>query len=210
MLLLTLAAAAGAYTAPVPIDPQDWISAYFHFPARGVQNDVLTVVTADIIVNPYGGISDCRARATQGNPNMAEYTCKILRGTGSKFKPARDPSGKRMYGLYRQNVAWWTSAQRGTPPPKYEHPVEFRMTVDRIPPDTEDPESTEIQFAVDVAGNGSSCSPTGTEGQAVLGQLACQRLANSLRVQPATDRKGRPVPSVQNARVKVILAKAAN
>lgn len=181
--------------------PDRWIDPSFDFPKRAVGEEELTYVVAELTVNPHGYVSDCHARAFYGNPNMAAYTCELLR-LRAEFEPARDPSRRRMYGVYRQGVGWWKSDKK--PPPSPEEtarPTTFEVRLDRLPAGTEQPPIAGIQFYVDANGNGSSCTPARDSNNRELGEIACERLEGSLRVTPAKDRRGRPVPSVQTATV---------
>jgi hypothetical protein len=210
MILVAIAAAAaaaeaGTYTAPVPRHLDSWIAPVLDFPVRGIEKEVFNIVDVHLTVNQYGGMAACSARSVRGNPNMAEYTCDILKNR-TEFKPARDPSGKRMFGVYRVTINWWLSEDK-PPPEDYDRPAEFQLETNALPTDPKD-RLVSIQFAVDTAGNGSSCSAAEYEENAALAQSACERLAGRLRVQPARDRGGRPVPSVQAARVKFVLANA--
>ena len=204
MLLSLAAAAAGLYTAPVPVHKDTWISPALDFPVRGVKADALNVVVVELTVNPYGGMSDCQGRATHGNPNMAGYVCDVLKNR-TTFKPARDPAGKRMWGVYRQTFVWWL-ADKAMPPENYDRPANFQLEFDRLPPGVKDGAAGEIQFVIDTAGNGSSCSPTEANSDPAFMQMVCERLSTRLHFPPAKDRAGRPVPSVQNAWIRLGLS----
>lgn len=203
MILLMLAATLGTYTAPVPVHRDSWISAAIDFPVKGVDRNTFTGVAVDITVTPRGGVSECRGRAIAGNPGMAGYTCKLL-AARALFEPARDPSGRRMFGVHRDLFYWVNVDQPATL--KHRADVQFEVKVPQLPAGTKEPAIALVQFAVDPVGSASSCSPVPKE--TALAQLACAALGPAFRAEPARDRKGRPVPSVQNARVRLILAGA--
>lgn len=201
MIALALAAAIAAYSAPVPVYRDTWISPAIDFPQRGINSDSYTLMTTELTVNPHGGLIGCRAKIIAGNAGMGRYTCALLK-TRALFEPARDPSGRRMYGIDRE-VIGWALLQKLSPPVDIPGAAQFEVKVSRLPSGMKQPARSKIQFAVDVGGSISSCSPLRDDKEPALAQLACGALGPAFHVEPALDNKGRPVPSVQNATVEL-------
>jgi hypothetical protein len=205
-MFLALAAAAAAYTAPVPIDRSTWIVAYWDFPKNAVDVNTYTSVAAVLTVSPHGGVSSCTAKVTAGDARMADYTCKLLR-VRAHYEPARDPSGRRLYGIDRERIAWYL-AKDGKARTDIPVPSDYRVTVDKLP-DGAKAAAADIQFAVDQAGHATECRPYGdSESEPHLAQMACEALGPSFTAAPARDRKGQPVISVQSASVQLLAAQA--
>jgi hypothetical protein len=208
-MIFVLAAAAAAlapptghYTAPLAKYADSWIAPYFDWPEGAVQAGTYTAVSFELTVNPYGGISDCKVIKVVGNGGMGDLTCKLLRAR-ARFDPARDQSGARLYGIYRNSIVWWlpTDSQRSWHSPEN---AQYRITVDQLPPGTKEPAVAYIQFAVDQAGQASSCTPEGKEHRE-LAEIACAHLGPVFKSAPARDRSGRLVDSVQDAKVELVV-----
>jgi hypothetical protein len=195
-----LASPTGHYTAPVAKFSDSWIEPYFDWPEGAVQEGTYTAVSFELTVNPYGGIVGCKVTNVVGREGMGELTCRLLR-VRARFDPARDPSGKRLHGIYRNTIVWWApkESQTGWHPPEY---AQYKVTVDRLPTGA-DGRPAYIQFFVDAQGQASACSPEGKERRE-LAAIACQRLGAVFKSEPARDRSGRPVDSVQDAKVELV------
>lgn len=174
------------------------ISAFLDWPKRGISRNDYASITAEITVDPRGYASDCQARATAGNPNMAPYTCALLRQR-SEFKPARDPAGHKIYGLHRSHFVWWNS----------DKPVDDVVIYDfvahvggNVPIEKAD-QLTRINYAVDTTGRVLSCWAGAADAKSALVAASCEQLPASLQ-KAVSDRKGKSVLSVQDAVVKVV------
>ncbi len=207
MIALLLAAAAAAaspapdrYSAPVAKYSDSWIEPYFDWPEGAVQQGTYTAVSFELTVNPYGGIVGCKVTNVVGREGMGELTCRLLR-VRARFDPARDPSGRRLHGVYRNTMVWWAQedGQTGWRPPEY---AQYKVTADRLPPDAKT-RTAYIQFFVDTQGQASGCSPEGKDRRE-LATIACERLGPVFKSEPAHDRRGRAVDSVQDAKVELV------
>lgn len=199
--MIAFAAASAGYTGPIPVYRDSWLSPAIDFPISGINADSYTQVAVELTVDPHGGAFDCRAKVVAGNSGMAAYTCKLLK-VRALFDPARDPSGRRMYGVDREMFNW-VMIDKLKPPFSIPRSAHFELKVPHLPPGTKQPAFGRIQFAVDVGGNASACSPAKDEKERALAELACAALGENFHVEPARDRKGQPVASVQNADVKL-------
>src|SRR3954447_19587552 len=150
--MISMLAAAGIFTAPVPAMTADWFSPVYDWPNKGIGNE-LVVVEAAITVNPYGYIQDCAARVRLGIPQLGPYICERLKLRG-EFDPARDAEKHRIYGVYRTSIALWGGQGKF---PKYDS-SDFQIAGPSAPGTDVDP--FVIQFAVEANGrpNSSSCS----------------------------------------------------
>jgi hypothetical protein len=204
--MIHLLAAAAVYSAPVPAMNYDWFSAVYDFPRNGIKENELVIVQVDNTINPHGYIQGCTGHVYAGIPQMGPYVCSRLRQRG-EFDPARDPSGRRMFGVYRTFVVLWTGSKRENFPKDYRH-TDFDVSVPASI-DLGKEKSVVVQFAVDAQGHTSSCSQAAVVGYGLYKEkqsvnpaamsLACEAVPTKLHVEPAHDSSGKPVASVQNA-----------
>jgi hypothetical protein len=210
-MLASLVTAAAIFSAPVPAMNYDWFSPVYDWPA-GMKKDELVDVEVDNTINPYGYIEGCTAHVYIGNPGMGPYLCARLRQRG-EFDAARDPNGHRLYGIFRAFVVLMNTNQPVTDPPKNIRWTDFDIQVPATP-DLEKQKFITIQFAVDTNGTPSSCSLVPVVGYglekkpqtvdpAVVAQ-ACAALPVNMHPEPARNRSGAVVPSVQTAEVGLI------
>jgi hypothetical protein len=201
MILLT---AAALFTAPVPLFKDTWLNYWLDFPRKGVKPNVLTVVAVEITVGTDGDSHGCRASVTAGNPQMAPYTCRLLHDR-AMFRAARGPEGQKMFGVHRTFIAWWQGKEE---PPQDARFWDFEVAVDSLPVEMKPHARMQIMFAVDTAGQTSACRAEKDDGDPRLAQIACDQLLTKFTPAVAKDRKGRLVPSVQNANVHFVLSAA--
>lgn len=209
MLLSTiLAGAAAVYTAPAPPRNDQWYAGVFSFPESQLSEDEVSQVLVELTVDPGGASLSCRSRAISGNPQLGAFACRQINGR-ARFSPAKAPDGSRMYGVYR---TYFSMSAGNTPPTRRpaDRAFEIALTVPVPKP------SLFIQFAVDAGGTliPASCSlvpATGVGSQRmkqtvepVFVSQVCAAIPAKLKLEPATDSMGTPVPSVQNAYLTVV------
>jgi len=209
MISLLLAAAvaaspAGQYTAPVARYSDSWIVPYLDWPRSGVPKGTYTAASVELTVNSYGGVSGCKVVKVVGAAGMGDLTCDLLR-VRARFDPARDPSGRRLWGIYRTRIIWWAPeddmAKDWRPPAD----ANYQVTVDALPSSAKRPAVAWIQFAVDKTGQASGCNGVSeADEDREFAQLACERLGPTFKSEAALDRGGRPVDSVQTATVELM------
>lgn len=149
-----------------------------------------------------GRVHACEIEQSSGNPRIDLYTCELTRKR-ALFRPARSPAGDVTYGVYRVPVVWATKPLDLLPSGDLSVPVK------ELPKGVHPPISVRLMFAVDNAGQISSCDgePPWSSGirpnNPALVSIACDQLLRSWKAAPAKDEKGRSVSSVQNATVVI-------
>lgn len=209
MLFSVLFAAATA-AAPVPNMKTDWWSNYYDTPARGLAPGEISLVVAEITVNKYGGVDGCSGNAFVGNPQMGPYVCSRLK-MRAKFKPARDPEGKKVVGIFRKMITVANLVPDGSSTFRFKAP-RFGISVPAEPGVTDD-SPFEIQFYLAADGQVSHCSLIEEVGinlerhkQNVdprTVERACTQVPVQLKPVPLRDKRGNPIPTSQNALVTV-------
>lgn len=207
--MLLMLAAAAAISAPVPAMNYDWFSGVYDWPNKGVGKNQLVNIAVDVTVNPYGYMQSCVSHVRSGLQALGPYVCSRL-GARAEFDVARDARGRRVYGIYRTSVVLWNGDAKDLP----KHIETSNFTISRndgvAAPDNG---TFTIQFAVDADGHPSTCNLAPTVGyglnrrkqqiEAPLVEQACKDLPLKMHIEPARDRSGRAVPSVQTADVSV-------
>jgi hypothetical protein len=200
--MLSLLAAAAAFSAPEPQYIDSWISPAIDFPQKGIQKSELVLLAIEVTVNPQGYVELCRSQILSGNPKMGPYTCKLI-GFRALFRPARDLSGRKAFGVFRFHVGWWNGD--GPPPTDKQQNWDFEVTAQGSPASMKPPEINRIQFAVDASGQILACDAESKEMSADLARLACGQLTQQLSIAPAKTRSGKVVPSIQDAVVHIVV-----
>ena len=199
--------AAAAATAPVPTMTMDWWSNYYDTPGRGLALGELSVVVAEIMVDRRGHFAACNGQTYQGNPRMGPYVCERLQKRAD-FSPARGPDGQKIMGVYRKLIIV-ANVRKETrfPAPRFGI---------RIPGTAQTASSNnpfEIQFYLDANGLVSDCSLIAAVGinlerhkqlvEPAAVQRACAEVSTQMKPVPPRDKKGIPIPTVQNAIVTI-------
>ena len=211
--MIAVLAATAVFSAPVPAMNYDWFSAVYDWPNKGIGRNELVNVGVDVTVNPYGYMQSCASHVRSGAPALGPYICSRL-GARAEFDPARDANGRRIYGIYRTSVVLWNGDGKNLP--KDFETSNFTIA-NEAKVNTPDTDSFMIQFAVDAEGRPSSCSLVPTLGyglyrikqqvDSALVNQACSELPSKMHAEPARDRSGRAVASVQTATVRVVSPK---
>ena len=209
-MMLSLLAAAAAATAPVPAMTTDWWSNHYDTPKKGLAPGEVSLVVAEITVTQRGAVGACVGRAYVGNPQMGPYVCSRLK-LRAKFRPARDPEGKKVVGIYRKMITVANLAPDGSSTFSFKTP-RFGISVPAEPGVTSD-SPFEIQFYLAADGQMSSCSLIEEVGinlerhkQNVdprTVERACAQVPVQLKPVPPRDKGGNPMPTAQNALVTV-------
>jgi hypothetical protein len=200
--MLPLVFAAAAFSAPESIHADSWISPAIDFPRSGVPKDTLVMNAIEVTVNRYGRPEGCRVYASIGNPKMAPYTCRLIQ-LRAMFKPARDESGRRAYGVYRNRLYWYLSDKRELP--KVERAGDFQVPIDHAPPgEAKLPFHELIEFVVDENGQVRDCKGAGDWKDPSFASIACKQLPTRFSIAPARTRQGKAVASVQLATVEFV------
>ena len=199
--------AAAVATAPVPVMTMDWWSNYYDTPRRGLALGELSVVVAEIIVDSRGRFAACDGRTYRGNPQMGPYVCSRLR-MRANFSPARGPDGQKVTGLYRKLIIV-ANVRKET---RYQAP-RFGIYIPGSAQTNSSENPFEIQFYLDANGQVSNCSLIDAVGinlerhkqtvDAAAVQRACAEVSTQLKPVPPRDKKGNPIPTMQNAMVTI-------
>nr|WP_294170996.1 hypothetical protein [uncultured Sphingomonas sp.] len=192
--MITLVAAAAAFSAPVPLDQNTWFVGFRGQPKEGP----FTVVASEITVNQYGYVEGCRAQVAVGMPAWAPFTCALIKRR-ARFQPARI-AGRRTFGVFRLRTLW----SQGGPLPEDKPTWDFVIPLSTAPIDLEPFSVTKIAFAVDANGRIQGCGAKGSWKHPELANIACAALPQKLAIEPTKDRRGKPMDSVQDAAVRFV------
>ncbi len=93
---------------PIPVrvanDPGSWISTADYRPSW-VRRDWAGRVGFALSLDANGKVRDCRVTTSSGHAQMDEATCRLIRQR-ARFTAARDSSGAKVAGDYRNSVVW--------------------------------------------------------------------------------------------------------
>jgi hypothetical protein len=176
------------------------------FPSSIMRQQDTAIVGVRLTIDPVGKLQACSAEFTSVLANLDAYTCDIIRRR-AQFQPARGPDGQSAYGIIRTPITWTVNADS----PR--SPADLELTVSRLPKGIKSPAVARLMFAVDERGHPSSCQQEEPPAPAVpalppeLVKIACAELLQSYVAIPARDASGRPVASVQDARVNFSVAR---
>jgi hypothetical protein len=204
MFWIALAGAA-QLSAPQPVNLDKWFS-FEDVPTYLVEKDSgVWLVGIRVDVAPDGSIQRCEAEKSSRIPELDKLTCSIVLLRG-RFLPARSTSGSPATGVYRDSVSWSVGA--GTAEAPYASNPDVDVYVQSLPRGIKSPTFVRVMFAVDQAGNKSSCvaepgpSMQKINNDPVLVPIACEQVMSTYRATPAKDGLGNPVPSIQDALVR--------
>ena len=116
LTLLSLATAAvPPAPAPQPIGIAGWITAS-DYPPLARRRGVEGLVSYRLDVDAAGTVTGCSVTLSSGQASLDQPTCDLLRQR-SRFKPARDASGKAVGASYSGRVRWRLPAPLESLPP---------------------------------------------------------------------------------------------
>jgi len=173
-------------------------------PIRMVPEGAWRRVGVRVTVDAEGKIQSCEIESTSGNPQLDSYTCAIIRKR-AKPQPARWSDGTPTYAVIRTVVSYSVNA---TVPPES---GDIELTVNQLPQGLKSPAFAQVMFAVDEKGHPSFCSEEGriwkplADKAPELIKIACDQIMKNWVPKPARDLSGKPVRSIQDARIKFIV-----
>jgi hypothetical protein len=200
-----IAFAAAQISAPVPLNKKSLFSAD-DFP-RSVASRFGTgfwQVGVQLTVRPDGSLQSCDIDRTSGVAELDRRSCDIIHQR-AKFAPA-SLNGKQVYGIYRTTIGW-ALADAPVQVPRVDNP-ELDLSVQSLPPPLQPPVVVRVMFAVDAAGQLSSCtaepglSLEHANNVPALVSIACEQLVATFKPAPPRDAQGTPVASVQDAVIR--------
>lgn len=192
--LLVLASVSAAVPTPKSL----WFE--FHdYPMKAFEKRWEGVTRFDLLVNPNGRVAKCTISESSGHEELDDTTCSLA-SFRARFLPARGPSGKPAYGVYRSQAIWVIpehSLDNTAPGP------DLQVSVNKLPDGTQNPPAVQVAYMVDAQGQVSACSALkGSPAQpAALVDVACRQVASRLTHQPAITENGQTVPVVRTAAV---------
>jgi TonB family protein len=194
-------ALAAQLSAPEP--RQMWLS-NDDTPVAELAGRASAVVKIRLTVTPHGRLVRCDIESSSGNIRIDNHTCDLALKR-AQFKPARSPDGAPSYGVYRVPVIW---AAR---PMNFKPAGDVVAEISTRPKGVRMPANVGVMFAVDTQGQISGCSdqapvfPGAKRNNPALVPIACDRFVRTFKSAPATDERGDPVHSIQNANVLIVL-----
>jgi len=209
MLWIALAA---QLSAPVPTNLADWF-VYDDFPAYLIDREPgVWAVGVRVTVGSDGRIQRCEVESSSGEARLDELTCRKVRESAT-FRPAMSAGGSAAPGVYRTYIAWDVT-QAPTPTSRVSN-ADLNLSVASLPSGIASPAAVRVMFAVDQQGRMTSCAAEPTQPfeqvakDPALVAVACDQLMASYKPVPAKDSTGNPIPSVQDAIVRFLLASQA-
>ncbi|MEQ1541764.1 MAG: energy transducer TonB [Novosphingobium sp.] len=104
-----LFACAGAVSAhpdrAAPLNnPGSWVNVQ-DYPAEALRNEEEGITRFTLRIAPDGSVSACNVTQGSGSAALDAKTCEILL-VRARFRPATDPSGKPVEGVWSSSVRW--------------------------------------------------------------------------------------------------------
>ena len=93
-----------AQTAPVPIDPADWIT-HDDYPVAALQQGLSGTVEVAFAVDPTGRTTGCSITKSSGSAILDDAACNAMLPR-ARFEPAKDAGGKAVAGTSPRRVRW--------------------------------------------------------------------------------------------------------
>jgi len=180
------------------------------FTPDDVPIDILPVPFAGFVgirltVQPDGKVQDCAIEKSSGIRELDNQTCGIATKR-AKFPPPIGSAGTPVYAIYRSDIVYAVSE---SPTQPHLHIGDFYLPVVRLPQGLKDPVQLRIKFDVDPQGHAANCEDEAAPGRDAhdpqLIAAACAKLQTAYTPVVAKDEAGRPVPSIQDATVAVIV-----
>jgi hypothetical protein len=186
--------------AAQPIKYPSWFS-YDDVPVALIPEGTMRRVAVRVLIRPNGSLQGCEVELSSGDPKIDVYTCGLILKR-ARYSPARWSDGSPTFGVVRLPVVWSVGDVRPSL-----GPGDLEITENRLPKGVRSPAFVGTIFAADEQGRASSCmaepATAGTPpSDPTLVTVACARLIAAYRAIPARDENGKPVRSVQNARVR--------
>ena len=169
-----------------------------------------------LLISDKGAPTGCEITHSSGWDDLDAATCSAL-VRRARFEPALDSEGRRAAGSYIGYMTWLVPgrASKGA----FDAPMsELTITIAQGAKDIVFPATAFVALAVDPGGRLSDCTPTirNSRSKALeadravrdeLGAAACVETVRTLNFRPMTDATGRPIASIQTARVRFELAR---
>ncbi len=197
-------ALAAQIAAPVPGDGTLWFRPDDTPVDLLIKGTGLWQTSVRLTVTPEGTLQSCDIEKSSGIRDLDNWTCKLLLRR-AKFQAARI-DGAPTFGVFRTSIIWavadapWDTSKMAIP--------DIEVSVRQLPAGLASPTYVRVMFVVDEAGAKSSCTaedlktPDRKTNHPALVPVACEQVLKLLNAAPVTDRTGKRVVSVQNARVR--------
>ncbi len=191
-MLGVLVLLAGSVVAATPATPLPWFE-FRDYPMKAFEKNQEGITRFQLLVSPDGSIANCKVFSSSGHEELDKTTC-FLAEKRVKFRPALDPDGRAVWGVYRSQAIWAIPDHRLYAPPA----PDLEVTLNKLPDNTVKPAAVKLAYAVDASGNPSSCTmmPDSLRQPQVLIDLGCKQLLESADHKPVIGPNGQPVPAV--------------
>ena len=140
-----------------PATPLPWFDLN-DYPTKAFEREWQGTTNFDVIVNPQGGLVDCKIAKSSGHEMLDRQACWVAMKR-ARFTPAIGTDGQRAYGVYRSQVVWArpdrSGMQRNLGP-------DLEVSVNQLPPGATGSAAVKLAYFVDATGNPSACTPCPT------------------------------------------------
>lgn len=198
MLSFGLSLLTSAVVAATPITPEPWFDLAEDYPMKAFEKKWEGISQFQLLITPEGAIAGCTITRSSGHKELDDKTC-FLTEKRVEFRPARDSGGRPVFGIYRGEIRWAMPERslvaQATP--------DLEVSVNKLPAGTVEPPAVKLAYAVDSAGNTSSCSmmPSSLKQPQLLVELGCKELMRHENGKPVLGPGGQPVPAVRTGAV---------
>ncbi len=197
MPALLLSLISSAVVAATPITPAPWFE-FRDYPMKAFEKNWEGVTRFELLVAPDGRVADCKIIGSSGHEELDETTC-FLATKRAKFRPAHGPDSNPVWGVYRSQALWALPEHSIAAPPA----PDLEVSVNKMPEGATEPVAVKLAYAVDRAGNPSSCTimPSSLKQPPVLVELGCQELLQQVKGQTVIGPSGQPIAAVKTGAV---------
>jgi TonB family protein len=199
MMSIALSLLANTVVAATPITPPPWYNFAEDYPMKAFERRWEGITEFQLLVAPDGAIANCKVTKSSGHDILDTQAC-FLAQKRVKFRPARGPDGRPVWGVYRSEALWALpnhTLPGGAGP-------DLEVSLNKLPAGATEPPAVKLAYSVDPQGNTSACTvmPTSLKQPSVLVDLGCKELLSREQGKPVIGPSGEPVAAVKTGAVK--------
>jgi TonB family protein len=193
--------AASALVRAVPVgSPGSWMND-MDYPAGAARRKEEGIVGFSMLIAPDGRVAKCDVTTSSGFPDLDQRTCAVML-VRTKFKPAHDENGKRVYDRYRAFLTWRLPGKQGgrNPLGRPVYEPDMILEVQKLRK-AEQEHVVAIVARTDGKGRVAYCESNETENSSPqLVAIACAQMKTSY-TSDLRDGAGNPLPAIQGVRI---------